>query len=255
MHGEYFYTLPFHFDYLYDFYEGFNDVKSNNPEILINNPRIWYNVKFIEFKKAFKYDSNWIRQINTKMPKLSSITTGYLPISYEDPSDEYKDETKNIDIGLNNVTTIQCGSISMKYLKEWFSYGLPNLRRLILRPGSQFSIDNGLSRIQRLDILDSVELEQLERINYIYLSNVEYVYLHISNKYKQRAGFIMKMLENFKYLKTLMIYVKPQFTVVPTSDRTDMTKVIQYLDMNEISKTYQVKIFEKHCLFSRKTFF
>jgi hypothetical protein len=189
------------------------------------------------------------------MPKLSSITTGYLPISYEDPSDEYKDETKNIDIGLNNVTTIQCGSISMKYLKEWFSYGLPNLRRLILRPGSQFSIDNGLSRIQRLDILDSVELEQLERINYIYLSKVEYVYLHISNKYKQRAGFIMKMLENFKYLKTLMIYVKPQFTVVPTSDRTDMTKVIQYLDMNEISKTYQVKIFEKHCLFSRKTFF
>ena len=48
MHGNYFYTLPFHFDYLYEFYEGFNDVKSNNPEILKTNPRIWYNVKSID---------------------------------------------------------------------------------------------------------------------------------------------------------------------------------------------------------------
>jgi hypothetical protein len=262
MHGEYFYTLPFHFDYLYDFYEGFNDVKSTNPLILINNPRLWYNVKLIELKKGFKYDSNWIKQVNMKMPKLNSITTGYLPISSENNSDEfdnYKDERKIIDIGLNNVTTIQCGSISMKYLKEWFIYGLPSLRRLILRPGSQFSIDNELSRIingkiQRLDILDSVELEQLEKLNYVYLSNVEYIYFHISNKYKQRADFLMKMLENLKNLKTLTIYVKCQFTVASTSDRTEMNKVIQYLDINQIIKTYQVNIFDKHCLFSRKTF-
>jgi hypothetical protein len=148
----------------------------------------------------------------------------------------------------------------MKYLKEWFIYGLPSLRRLILRPGSKFSIDNELSRIingkiRRLDILDSVELEQLEKLNYVYLSNVEYIYFHISNKYKQRADFLMKMLENLINLKTLTIYVKCQFTVASTSDKTEMNKVIQYLDINQIIKTYQVKIFDKHCLFSRKTFY
>ncbi len=64
----------------------------------------------------------------------------------------------------------------------------------------------------------------------------------------------MKMLENLKNLKTLTIYVKCQFTVASTSDRTEMNKVIQYLDINQIIKTYQVNIFDKHCLFSRKTF-
>ena len=40
MHDQYFYTLPFHFDHLYKFSNGFNYVKTNNREILINNPRI-----------------------------------------------------------------------------------------------------------------------------------------------------------------------------------------------------------------------
>ncbi len=40
MHQNSFYTLPFHFDHLYEFYDGFNDVKSNNREVFINNPRI-----------------------------------------------------------------------------------------------------------------------------------------------------------------------------------------------------------------------
>ncbi|CAF5164288.1 unnamed protein product, partial [Rotaria sp. Silwood1] len=40
MHDKYLYTLPFHFDKLYDFTD-FDRVDSNNYEILINNPRIW----------------------------------------------------------------------------------------------------------------------------------------------------------------------------------------------------------------------
>ncbi|CAF2831649.1 unnamed protein product [Rotaria sp. Silwood2] len=33
MHLNYFYTLPFHFDHLYEIYNNFNDIKSNHPEI------------------------------------------------------------------------------------------------------------------------------------------------------------------------------------------------------------------------------
>jgi hypothetical protein len=49
------------------------EVKSNNPEILINNPRIWFNLKYIELENTFKYDLNWIKQMNMKMRKLTSI--------------------------------------------------------------------------------------------------------------------------------------------------------------------------------------
>lgn len=45
MHENYFYTLPFHFNHLYNYS---NRIKSNNPEILINNSRLWYNVKSID---------------------------------------------------------------------------------------------------------------------------------------------------------------------------------------------------------------
>jgi hypothetical protein len=50
MHGRFFYTLPFHFDYPQDFYVDFNTVQSNNPDILQTNPRIWYKIKSIEIQ-------------------------------------------------------------------------------------------------------------------------------------------------------------------------------------------------------------
>lgn len=59
----------------------------------------------------------------------------------------------------------------------------------------------------------------------------------------------MKMMEN---LKTLTIYVTSKFQTVSNANKTETNNVTKYLDMNEIIKTYQVKIFDKHCLFSRK---
>jgi hypothetical protein len=63
MHERYLYTLPFHFDDLYTRFEDFYHVKSNNPEILINNCRIWYYVKSIEMSSKFKYDVDFVKEI------------------------------------------------------------------------------------------------------------------------------------------------------------------------------------------------
>ncbi len=66
MHQNYFYTLPFHFDYLYRFYGGFRSVKSNNLEILINDSRIWYYVKSIELERTLNYNTNIIKELKIK---------------------------------------------------------------------------------------------------------------------------------------------------------------------------------------------
>jgi hypothetical protein len=41
LHGQYLYTLPFHCDYLHDFPNNLDDIKSNNPEIVINTSQLW----------------------------------------------------------------------------------------------------------------------------------------------------------------------------------------------------------------------
>lgn len=73
MHFNYFYTLPFQFNHIYEFYQDFNFIKSNNPQILINNHRIWYHVKSIQLPFAHKYDQSFVKELKIKMPKLTSI--------------------------------------------------------------------------------------------------------------------------------------------------------------------------------------
>jgi hypothetical protein len=38
MHDKYFYTLPFQYDDFPGYFKGFDDIKSNKPEIFIDNP-------------------------------------------------------------------------------------------------------------------------------------------------------------------------------------------------------------------------
>ncbi|CAF2875743.1 unnamed protein product [Rotaria sp. Silwood2] len=48
MHLNYFYVLPFHFDYLYEIYNNFNNIISNQPEVLKTNLKQWFYVKIID---------------------------------------------------------------------------------------------------------------------------------------------------------------------------------------------------------------
>lgn len=101
MHGRYFYTLPIHFEQVHDFYKCFNAVKSNNPEILMNNPCIWYNIKSIEFSKPHIYDVYFIKELKMKMPKLSSIKFGKYGYSLRRDTKMafiFNDKTKEIDL-------------------------------------------------------------------------------------------------------------------------------------------------------------
>jgi hypothetical protein len=266
MHRNYFYTLPFHFDSLYQFDDGFREVKSNNPLILINNRRIWFNVKSVELEKSFYYDRNFVRELKIKMPKLNSITlSDHLSVYKRETQvlSATNDEREKTNLRLDNVTTIQftCGPI--EDIKDWIISFLPNLRYLSLSFTKFHSIDNELipilnQRIQRLDISLYSELEQLSEIDYVYFSNVEYIHFCVSyfnQEPKWYADVIMKILTNFKNLNSLLMYTHRTLGVyINPSYKTKLSKVIGYLDVNAIRKNYKVKYFRQYALFLKRGF-
>jgi hypothetical protein len=266
MHRNYFYTLPFYFDSFYDFIFGFNDVKSSNPEILTDNPRIWYNVKSIEISTASKYDVNFVKQLKTKMPKLTFIKFGAITtndINKIQDIDAKNDEREKIQTTLDYMTTIECTGGSVENEKEWLIYALPNLTHLILHCGLSV-INSQLTeilnkRIQRLDITEYSQLKQCIEISYIYFSNVQYIncYMDSSNwpEPKQYADNVMKILIKFKNLKTLLIYTNLKYiSYRDPRSTTKLSKLIECLNMKKIEKNYQVKYYHEYLLFSKHEF-
>jgi hypothetical protein len=234
-------------------------VRSNNPDILYN-PRIWHNVKSIELERTYDYDRNFVKELKIKMPKLSLIKFGNRKIFPERYSSEIEDRKEKIDLRLDNVTTIQF----TRGLIDGESYriisSLPNLRHLIFCCGILDS-DNELSpilneKIQRLDIDILSPLKHLTEKSYVYFSNIQYINFclsHFKEEPEWYADVIMKILRNFKNLKSLFIYIRRRIDVyVNCSREAKLSKLIEYLDMNAIRKNYKMKNFCGYCLFLKR---
>jgi hypothetical protein len=171
------------------------------------------------------------------------------------------DKTKEIDITLDNVTTIQFTYGTIISLKEWFICALPHLNHLILSSEEFSSKDNKLipilnNRIQRLDINSYIELEQLAQTNYIYFINVEQIYVildYVCLRSKAYANIIIRILETFKNLKTLTVYSRQHFQDSMISTESVWIHLIDCLNINEIPKIYQIKYYQKYLCLSKKS--
>jgi hypothetical protein len=266
MHGHFLYTLPFHFDYLYGHCGDFDNVVSNNPEILINNPRIWYNVKSIEWFVPSNYDIDFVEKLKMKMPNLTLIKFKDSRSSATREAVDLlmiNDEREKINLRLNNVTTIECTDGDIEDQKNWIINSLPSLRHLILRDTKLLLIDTIAGelapllneKIQRLDLYGTSQFKQLTEINYVYFSNVQHINISL---YDPSLGLewytdVMKTLTNFKKLKTLLIYI-PRSRYMRVYVVAELRKLIKYLDMNGIIKNYEVKHCQGYCLFLKQEF-
>jgi hypothetical protein len=149
-----------------------------------------------------------------------------------------------------------------KIKKQWLIYSLPNVKHFILSNRKLLSIDSELAqflnkRIQRLNIDFSSQFEQLADTTYIYLSNVEHIYLcfdYIWDNSQSCVNTFMKILKNFENLKTLTIYRWERYYYSKTPSRIGLDRMIKYLDINQIMKTYQVKRFLDYSLFSKRRY-
>ena len=259
MHGKYFYTLPFHFDYLYEFYGGFDDVISNNYDILINNSRLWYHVKAIDLTEASKTDSTFVKQLKINMPKLTFIKF------HHDEVNRRKDFyiKKNMYVKLDNVTSVKCPGGSLENGEYWLTNILPNLTQLILFSTELPLIHNEqlrllCGRIQRLDIDVLCGLEELTIINYIYFFNVQHISFNLHSRWRGSVGYgniIMKLLEDFKQLKSLLIYNdQTNKYYLPIAKDVQLGDIVKCLDMKTIRKNYQMKKSHYYLLFLKQKY-
>ena len=262
--GDYFYTLPFHFDYLYGVGSNFKNVKCSNPEILITNPRLWCNVKFIRISsKKLNFDSNFIKELKIKMPKLNFIKFGQT-VGEQMYNQNMIDVNKNERSTLDNIKTIACQKTSLQDGKEWLINVLPNVTHLILYNTISSSLDKKLieilnKNIQQLDIFTYDELKQLVETRYVYFSNVQCINYHMiydddenQSGLKSRAVTIMQILMEFKNLKILLLYIYGREGSSPCFGiNTKFKRLIAFLNMKEIEKKYQIKCYHRYLLFSK----
>ncbi|CAF1409656.1 unnamed protein product [Rotaria sp. Silwood1] len=185
MHDKYLYTLPFHFDKFYDFID-FDYIYSSNPKILINNPKIWFNVKYIKFKK---FNLDLLKLIKIHMPQLLVVSIDYFNDS-ENTEDFHiiQNKTNNMDIRLDRITTVHltCGSLENE--KQWLMNSLPNLKHLslthtelpLLKSELTFKLNE---KIERLVIDGNLIVEQFGKRSYIYFSNLQDLQLKFDWKF------------------------------------------------------------------------
>jgi hypothetical protein len=229
------------------FDDGFNDVKSNNREILETNPRLWYNVISLEINSAKNCNVNFLKELKIKMPKLVFVKFDMKPT---------EDERKRMHVTSNRFTMIGYTRKSVEDDKKWLIYSALNFKHLVLSsfklPSKESELAQKLNkRIQQLDIDEKSDLGQLTNISYIYFSNVQYINFCLNNsqgKSEWYANIVMKILKNFKNLKTFIMYV-PSLSIFAGKQ---LSKIVEFLNMNEILENYQKVHYPQYFLFSRK---
>ena len=253
MHENCFFTLPYHFDH----FEAFSDVKSNNPEILVNNLRLWYSIKSINLAFESVSDYNYLKQLQIKMPHLNTMNFVYC--GYPKELAQFNEENQFF---FSNVTAVYFYNFPNGNAKDLFTSLLPNLKHFILGdsdlPLTESELVSILNRkIQHLDISINFiksDFEKLIKPAYVYFSNVECIHLRLCAFFgisdKEGGNIILEILKNFQNLKILIIYTFE----TTTFNRENWNQFTKYLDMNEIMKMYRVKIFERYVVFSKETF-
>ena len=258
MHSDYLYTLPFHFNNIYDCFEDFNHVNFKNYEILKKHSRIWHHVKSIQLHQQSVYNRDFVKELKIKMPKLTLIKfTGYNSLPHIHKQNSSCNEN---DVTLKNVTTIEFMRESVENQKDWIIYSLPNLKHLILSHSKMPSKDSCLMpilnrQIQRLDIDAHSGIELVaEAANQGYFSSVENINFHINNSDKSPewyADIIMKIFKNVKHLQIMMI----RFTDFCHGENElsfpekNLAKIGEYFTTNQMHRTYQIIYMKEYTLF------
>ena len=261
VHGEYLYTLPFHFKNIHECFQDFNHIQFKNCDRLKNNSQIWHRVKFLQLPIRSVYNKKFVKELKTKMPNLTSIRFSGYDISPEIPR---VDSSWNEDVTLKNVTILEIIQGSIENQKDWIIRSLSNVRHLILSYTEIPSRDSQLmpilnKQIQRLDIDVYCQVEQLAEANENYFSSVENLNFYLNENRKSPqwyAEIVLKMLKNIRNLKIMMIrnanfcHAENELSFAEKNS----IKILEYFNMSEMQKIYRVESIGEYTLFSKISF-
>jgi len=181
----YLYSLPFPYHELKHF-RHFEDVQSNNGEILKADYRLWSKVRSLELVHSDQIDfKNLFSLIKMNMPKLSSITfrgnNAYKLFNPNDSDGSYN-EIERINVRLDSVTTVDLEGMSIKQIQQTLIHSLPNLQCLRLKYTELPSKENELTsflgqKLQQIEFdQDSLHgKNHAEEKDFSYLCNLKYL--------------------------------------------------------------------------------
>ncbi|CAF3280722.1 unnamed protein product [Rotaria sp. Silwood2] len=249
IHETYVYTIPFHFDNVKDFID-FDQIKSNN-SVVLNSPKTWSHVKSMDSSKSSKFSLNLIKQLKSKMPNLASITFNFKLMHNLFTNDN---ETNEIDITLDSVTTVHCKVSDLKTIKRWLINIniFPNTKNLIL----SFSLSSASLSSNRM--MFSLEPDECFRgTDYMHFVKIQYVEVKLAfedlnyiNEYA--IELVKELLEMFKNLQSFIFHFHHMPDFLRMNPLTDLSKMIQLLNMEKVSKKYQIKHIHNYLQFFRK---
>ncbi|CAF1333305.1 unnamed protein product [Rotaria sp. Silwood1] len=247
IHETYLYTIPFHFDNMKDFIE-FDQIKSNN-SVILNSSKTWSHVKSIGSSNSSKFSLNLIKQLKSKMPNLASITFSFKLMRNLFTNDN---ETNQTDITLDSVTTVHCEIDDLKTIKRWLINIFPNTRILILS-FSVYSVSLSPNKM-----IFSQELDECFRgTDYMHFIKIQYVEVKLTfrdldyiNEHTTRL--VKELLTMFKNLQSFIFHFHHMSDFLRMSSFTDLSKIIQLLNMEKVSEKYQIKHIHNYLQFVRK---
>ena len=250
IHGSYLYTLPFHFETLYDFVD-FKQIESSNPNAL-SSCQTWAHIKSIEFSRSFKFRSNLIEQLNLKMPNLTSvILTSHLIYSLS----QNMAEMNQIDGALGSIATVHFTAQWLELAKDGLLHIFPNVKRLIL---TYTSAPNAVPRDQMVvsQELDAYLRDAKTMRGCVYPFKIEYVEINVTLHevnciYQDVVHLLEELLKMSGSLKSITFYFYhlPRFpSIVPY---TELEKTIKLFNMGQIREQYWIKHVRNYMQFVR----
>ena len=251
IHKNFLYTLPFHFDTVYEFSD-FNRIKSSNESVL-DSLQVWSRVKTIQFAESFQFHSNIIEQLQMKMPNLRSIVfTSHLAHSLSKKTAELS----QIDRTLDNVTTVHCSAAWLQDIKDWLLHIVPDIKCVMLSSTvmSNTQLPDRTLVSQEFDEYLSDKKLMAGRFYPFKIQHAEIqVTLHeVRGIYQHVVRLLRELLEMSECLQaiTFHFYHLPRFPSI--TPYTDLDKIIDLFNIGKMSERYHIRYIQNYMQFFRK---
>ncbi|UJR17876.1 hypothetical protein I4U23_004775 [Adineta vaga] len=179
-----------------------------------------------------------------KMPQLTFVRFDDMEFNLPCKTD---DESEQQIIKMDDITIIEYVRDDISYGKEWFTSWIRELNYVIVSFNDLCSLDKQLFEMNRIMLSQVVEgadykIETSLLLDSQSFGELQHINLNIKSFYSAPEKFadkIMNILDNFKSVKVLFIYFGEHAD--DYSFMTYLDKFYEGLDLNEISKDYQMK--------------
>ncbi|CAF1053729.1 unnamed protein product [Adineta ricciae] len=212
VYNNYFYTLPFYFDYLHE-------IDSNIHENLKDPGESWHNVRYVHLNFTLHYDEHIISVLKSKMPKLMVILW-----RKESQSNRTYEEIRNIMANYIRIFHSNRQDFSSDSKKDWYAFRLNTPLHLYLQNEEvTLAIKKAMTQCSCVTHNGLVRLSKINRFHLSSFSHVDFSVDRHGASLEWYADILTKIVQTFQHLETIKVFV---------DDQSSANELIENLHMN-----------------------